>query len=159
VGTTIRTFNCRRRHFVQLSTRRHFAQLSTRRHSAFECTGARTNACTHHSNADALSGREVFICGELLKSYLSRVFSKKATPSGGGTTVSYQRTPGGLLFVVFAKGGRFCPILFCSAVPFEELLEQNFFKKTQRPRILRLSQPEQRLPAHFRITVILRDLN
>jgi hypothetical protein len=41
----------------------------------------------------------------------------------------------------------------------EESLEQNLFKKTQRSRILRLPQPEHRLLAHFRIAVILRDLN
>jgi hypothetical protein len=37
--------------------------------------------------------------------------------------------------------------------------EQNFFKKAQRPRILRLSQPEHCLLAHFWIAVIFRDLN
>jgi hypothetical protein len=41
----------------------------------------------------------------------------------------------------------------------EELFQQNFFKKAQRTRILRLSQPEHCLLAHFRVAVIFRDLN
>jgi hypothetical protein len=47
----------------------------------------------------------------------------------------------------------------CFTVAVEELLEENFFKKAQRSRILRLPQPEHRLLAHFRVAIILRDLN
>src|ERR1700719_2151221 len=47
----------------------------------------------------------------------------------------------------------------CFTVAVEELLEENFFKKAQRSRILRLPQPEHRLLANFRVAIILRDLN
>jgi hypothetical protein len=40
-----------------------------------------------------------------------------------------------------------------------KLFKENFFEKTQCPRILRLSQPEHRLLPHFRVAVILRYLN